>query len=498
MNRRLRELWDKLEASQTDEQSKRMLEGGEFSFQKEDMIGEDRNDKTQQMGVDFKEQMDKFSLTKHKVSPPTSKLDTIFQILEFVSDSKPSNVDFLSKLPAEFLEEVLEDEMVKKIEHEKRIRYQLYSELKYNLRLISDTKFYSSESIRLIETAKRLTIKYSYPKVTTEMLLLGFFFVESPALEMLRKNCFTLESAFNLYEQFKFVEKQKILSHKLFQIKEIFENERKLIFIFQKLVEKKLLKALFTKYHLSFSKNNKFYRNSTSLIKFIFEKTKQFNQNLWEYSVLLDEKFEVILEKILPKFYKRKLPESIGISFSDSVTELFNETLIAAVERFQTPTITTDIILLILIEKVLDDLGPLPLGDLFEDGPDNMLPKSPLTDSLLITKWFKNVFQENTKMELFLLRYELLMKIHNVESELRSQISPEQHYFGYLLKTELPELTIKNLLENETLNMAVVEFRDNLMQLSNKQDMHTQLYKDVLEDLILTSDRSYSSENTVE
>ncbi len=101
-------------------------------------------------------------------------------------------------------------------------------------------------------------------------------------------------------------------------------------------------------------------------------------------------------------------------------------------------------------------------------------------------------------MELFLLRYELLMKIHNVESELRSQISPEQHYFGYLLKTELPELTIKNLLENETLNMAVVEFRDNLMQLSNKQDMHTQLYKDVLEDLILTSDRSYSSENTVE
>jgi hypothetical protein len=499
MSRRLRRFWDKLEAKQADELSKNFLRGEEFSFleenSKENIIEEAIN---QQIEIDLKEEIEPLPLNVHEVSPPTSKLETIFKILEFVPNSTPSNVEFLSTLPIEFLEEVLEDERVKKIEHEKRIRYQLYSELKYNLRLTADTKFYSAESIRLIEAAKRLTIKYNYPKVTTEMLLLAFFFVESPALEMLRKNCFTLESAFNLYEQFKLIEKQKIFYQKIFQIKEIFDNEKRFVFIFKKLAEKKLFKTLFTKYHLSFSEANKFYRKSTSIIKFLVEKTERLHQNFWEYSVLFDQQFEAILERIIPKFYKRKLPEETIISFSDSVTELLNETLIAAIERFQTPTITTDIILLILIEKVLDDLGPLPAGDLFEDRPEINLPMPPIKNLLLITKWFKSIFQENTKMELFLLRYDLLMKVHNVESELRSQISPEQHYFGYLLKTELPELTIKNLLENQTLNTAVIEFRDNLMQLSNKQDMHEQLYKDVLEDLILTSDRSYSSENTVE
>ena len=492
MSKQIKDFWDKLESNQVSEQPKENLDSERSSSSTEDML---TKNVLEQVEAEAQQKTKKFSLGDGKIAPPSTKLLTIFKLLEKIESSKISNLEVPKKLPTEFLEQVLQAEVSKKVEHEKRIRHQLYSELKYNLRLLADTQFYSGEAIRLIEGAKRLTVKYNYDEVTTEMFLLSFFFVESPALETIRKNCFTLESALNLYEESKLVEKQKILYYKIFQVKKIFEREKTILRIFKKLVEKKLFTALFLKYHNSLCEQNTFYRNSTSFLRFVFKKMKQFNENILEYSILLDKRFEILLESLLPKFYKRKLPESIEIPLSDPITELLNEALISAVERFQTPIITTDIILLTLIEKVLEDLGPVPSGELFEE---NFVSSPPPPASLLITKWFESVFHGDTKTELYLLRYELLMKIHKDESELKSQVPPEQHYFGYLLKTELPESTVQNLLENETFNSAVMEFRDNLMESSNKEDLQTRIYNDVLEKLLSNPERSYSSENTVE
>lgn len=481
MNERINALWERLEAKTLD-QSKEILDIVDVLVDGDLACSKEPNSEIIKSVLDPVNESN-VNLLSENISNISEKIELTTEHEEDISNPTSSieNLDFNSQ-------ESISD----KIENEKRVRYQLYSELRYNLGLVSDMSFYSAEAIRLIEVSKRLTLKYHYSEVTTEMLLLAFFFVESPSLEILKKNCFTLESALGLYQQFQLHEKQKITSYQIFQVKKIFESEEKIFVILQKLMEEGLLKEFLRTYHLSFSKFNKLYRNSSYLLELIFEKMNRLKTTVWEYSVFLDKKLELVLEYVLPKFYKRKIPELIEVPFSSAVEELLNEALTETVFRFRTPVLTTDLLLLTLVEKVITDLK-------FESGSiSNGIPVSFKENSLLATKWFENIFQNNTQIELFLLRYELLKQIHKSESSLRSQISPEQHYFAYLLKTELSEFKIRELLDNETFNSAVSEFRDTLMELSNKTSMHKQLYKDTLENIKLTSDRSYSSENTVE
>jgi hypothetical protein len=94
--------------------------------------------------------------------------------------------------------------------------------------------------------------------------------------------------------------------------------------------------------------------------------------------------------------------------------------------------------------------------------------------------------------EWYLLRYRLLKQLHASESVLRSEVMKNQHFFAYLLKTQLREKEYQKLIETQLLAEGVSYFRNNLIQLTMKSDLHEILSKDIYKSIRQTSRRRYS------
>ena len=103
----------------------------------------------------------------------------------------------------------------------------------------------------------------------------------------------------------------------------------------------------------------------------------------------------------------------------------------------------------------------------------------------IIKKFFTN------ETDWFLLRYNLIKRLHNQESIIRNQIVPNQHYFAYLLKTRFSDLEFENLIKNEYLKDAVSAFRNELLS----EVMKINIY-DLLEEEVYASIKNNKSKNT--
>jgi hypothetical protein len=93
----------------------------------------------------------------------------------------------------------------------------------------------------------------------------------------------------------------------------------------------------------------------------------------------------------------------------------------------------------------------------------------------------------------YLLRYDLIKRIHAEESFLRTQIPINQQYFGYLFRLTTKDIVFKRLTEYNILEDAVFSFRNNFVSSLLTQDPWKLIRKEVLNTIKVTNFRRYSS-----
>jgi hypothetical protein len=184
----------------------------------------------------------------------------------------------------------------------------------------------------------------------------------------------------------------------------------------------------------------------------------------------LDKK-KMYLRKVWVDFKAFWVRETLAfdqsIKFSHEVNLLFEKAAENALTRFKTPVITPEILFITMVEQKNSKASKI-IKKLLKDDADEI-------------KWY-------------VLRYKLIKRIHYQESNLRSEVTKNQHYFAYLLKVQLPEAEFNKLIDTETLQEGVSLFRNNLISKILEVDIYDEIAKEINTSIKLTSKRrSYST-----
>jgi hypothetical protein len=167
-------------------------------------------------------------------------------------------------------------------------------------------------------------------------------------------------------------------------------------------------------------------------------------------------------------FYFRKIFKDFQLSkikplkYAHEVNLLLEKTAENALLRFKTPVITPEIFLITLMEEKNNKSGKL-------------LKKLLKTES----NWY-------------LLRYKLIKRIHLQESEIKSKVKKNEHYFTYLLKICLSELEFNTLIEQNSLATGSSFFRNQVIYELLSLDFLKMLYQEIHNSLANTAIRKYS------
>lgn len=162
------------------------------------------------------------------------------------------------------------------------------------------------------------------------------------------------------------------------------------------------------------------------------------------------------------KFKTNSVPEE-KCEFSDEVNFIFEKATENSLIRFKSPIITSNILLITMMEE------------------------STTKTHFLLKKVLKN------EMNWYLFRYKLIKQIHYEESNLRSEIFKNQHYFAYLFKSQTPEKEFNRLIDQELLPKAVSFFRNRVVSSLLEKNFFDILTNDVKDSILLTNDRVYLS-----
>jgi hypothetical protein len=151
-----------------------------------------------------------------------------------------------------------------------------------------------------------------------------------------------------------------------------------------------------------------------------------------------------------------------NISYSNEVNYLFEKASENALKRFKTPIITSEILFLTMMEE----------------------------KNVKVSKIIKKILKTNIEWQL--LKYRLLKKLHSNEAFIRSEVNRNQHYFTYLLKSELPEEQFSKLIENKTLGEGVQLFRNIIINDVLEVNIYQILLKDIKNSMKINTERTYS------
>ena len=216
-----------------------------------------------------------------------------------------------------------------------------------------------------------------------------------------------------------------------------------------------------------------FITNDFLLLSFVYSNT-QVTELLKEYGInkesilknfnfgekninISKNKFFEIFQKY--KQRNKKIPNS---KFSLEFNLLLEKASENALERFKTPVISSEILFLTLIEQ-----------------KNNKLVK-------ILKKMVGN------DLNWQLLRYKLIKRIHKEESLLRDEITKNQYYFAYLLKTQLSDLEFDRLMTNELLTTGVALFRNTLISKLLDINISNILLKEIHKSIHINNKRIYS------
>ena len=213
-----------------------------------------------------------------------------------------------------------------------------------------------------------------------------------------------------------------------------------------------------------------FVTNEFLLLSFVYSNT-QMSKLLEEYginreTILKNLNFgtktskPTIIEKI--KNFLGSETKINNLKFSLEINLLIEKASENALKRFKTPVISSEILFLTLIEQKNNK----------------------------IVKLLKKIVGDNLNWNL--LRYKLIKRIHKEESVIRDEISKNQYYFAYLLKTQLTDLEFDRLITNELLSTGVSLFRNTLITKLLKINISNILLNDIHKSINITTKRIYS------
>ena len=161
-------------------------------------------------------------------------------------------------------------------------------------------------------------------------------------------------------------------------------------------------------------------------------------------------------------FVRETLALNQNVKYSHEVNKIFEKAAENALSRFKTPVISPEILFITIIEDKNSKA------------------------SRIIKKFLK------TDVEWYLLRYKLIKRIHNQESNIRSEVIKNQHYFAYLMKIQLTDFEFNKLIENEALAKGVSLFRNTLISKILKIDIFEEISEEIYTSMKITNKRSYS------
>jgi hypothetical protein len=170
-----------------------------------------------------------------------------------------------------------------------------------------------------------------------------------------------------------------------------------------------------------------------------------------------------VINKIKGVFVSESLSLDQKIKYSHEVNQIFEKAAENALQRFKTPVITPEILFITMVEE-----------------KNNKASK-------ILKKFIK------TETEWYLFRYKLIKRIHNQESNIRGEITKNQHFFAYLLKTQLSEIEFNKLIETESLSEGVSFFRNTLISKILETNIFDELSNEILTSVKTNNKRSYSS-----
>ena len=216
------------------------------------------------------------------------------------------------------------------------------------------------------------------------------------------------------------------------------------------------------------------------LLLSFFQKDSILLKTLNEYG--LDDNFvQNLIKKLLPQKYSNAKEEnefftsfskleflekkdlSQNILYSQELYKLFEKSAENALIRFKTPIISSEILFITLMEDK-NSIG-----------------------GKLIKEYF------NSNSEWFLLRYRLMKQLHSHESTIKGDVSKNQQYFAYILKTKLSERLFSKLIGKEKLNEAVNSFRNFIFKDILEINIFELLLDEIHKSIELNKNRKYSS-----
>lgn len=172
--------------------------------------------------------------------------------------------------------------------------------------------------------------------------------------------------------------------------------------------------------------------------------------------------FQQRFNRIKGFFVKETLALNQKVKYSYEVNKIFEKAAENALIRFKTPVISPEILFITIIEE------------------------KNTKASKIIRKFLKN------EVDWYLLRYKLIKRIHYQESNLRSEVIKNQHYFAYLMKVQLTDFEFNKLIENEALAKGVSLFRNTLISNILKIDIFEEISQEIRTSMKITNKRSYS------
>lgn len=160
-------------------------------------------------------------------------------------------------------------------------------------------------------------------------------------------------------------------------------------------------------------------------------------------------------------FENEEYKEKIG--FDSEIKKIFEQAIKNGLSRFKTPIISSEILFITMMED----------------------------QTINGSKLIKNMIGDETKW--YLIRYQLIKRIHQQESLIRGEVSINQHYFACLLKRQLNDLELARLIEKQEFAIAVSLFRNTLVSSILAQDIFENILKDINKSIRFRKLRKYSS-----
>lgn len=148
--------------------------------------------------------------------------------------------------------------------------------------------------------------------------------------------------------------------------------------------------------------------------------------------------------------------------YSYEINQIFEKAADNALTRFKTPVISSEILLITMLEAKKSRVGKL------------------------LKQYLK------TDLNWYMLRFCLMKRLHQQELAIRIDLPTNYQYFAYLLKANLPELQFDTLLDKDCLLPGVLLFRNTLISDAVKFDLYRELKKDIIASIKSTNVRTYS------